>query len=111
MKLVKYLKKNKAGVARVFRLMISVFLAAYILIVVGILNRVFMYIFARWNLDIIQNSLNSSLPGEYIVMLLIWNYIIGFAVIGLVWKYFGIPRVTFIGKCYKRFMDIYYVGD
>ena len=111
MKLVKYLKKNKAGVARVFRLMISVFLAAYILIVVGILNRVFMYIFARWNLDIIQNSLGSSLPHEYIVMLLIWNYIVGFAVIGLIWKYFGIPRVTFIGKCYKRFMDIYYVGD
>ena len=111
MKLFKYLKKNKAGVVRVFRLMISVLMAAYILIVVGILNRVFMYIFARWNLDIIQNSLNSSLPGEYIVMLLIWNYIVGFAVIGLVWYYFGIPRVTFIGKCYKRFMDIYYVGD
>jgi len=51
----------------------------------------------------------SSIPVEYILIILIWNYVVGFVVAGLCWKYLGFPRITFIGKIFKRFMDVYYV--
>ena len=106
MKITKLLKMTRSHILRVILCSIA---TMSILIIVGILNRVFMYIFASWSIDIIENNLSGRLPVEYILIILIWNYVIGVVVIGLLWKHLGVPRVTFIGKCYKRFMDIYYV--
>ena len=105
-KITKLLNMSKIHILRVILCSIA---TMSILVTVGILNRVFMYIFTRWNLDIIQNNISSNIPVEYILMVLIWNYIGGFAVAGLIWKYLGFPKVTMIGKYYKRFMDVYYV--
>ncbi|GAG92703.1 unnamed protein product [marine sediment metagenome] len=81
-----------------------------ILITVGVVNRVFYYIFARWQLDIIQNNISSSVPVEYIFTVFIWNYVIGIVIILLIWKYIGMPKITMIGKYYKRFIDMYSVN-
>jgi len=80
-----------------------------ILVTVGLVNRVYVYIFIRWNLDIMQNNIDSSIPVEYILIILIWNYVVGFVIIGFCWMYLGIPRITLLGKIFKRFMDVYYV--
>ena len=81
-----------------------------ILITVSLVNRVFLYVFVSWNLDIIQNNISSNVPGGVVVVVVIWNYIIGVTVACLLWKYMGLPKITFIGKIFKRFMDVYYVG-
>ena len=106
MKITKLLKMTRSHILRVVLCSIA---TMSILIIVGILNRVYMYIFASWSIDIIKNNLSGRLPVEYILIILIWNYVIGIVVIGLLWKYLGIPKTTFLGKCYKRFMDIYYI--
>jgi len=106
MKITELLNMTKTQILRIILCSIS---TMAILITVGLVNRVYVYIFTRWNLDIIQNNLNSSIPVEYILIILIWNYVVGFVIAGLCWRYLGFPRITFIGKCYKRFMDIYYV--
>lgn len=106
MKITKLLKMTKSHILRVILCSIA---TAAILITVGLVNRVYMYIFVRWNLDIIQNNISSSVPVEYILIILIWNYIVGFVIAGLFWKYLGIPKITFISKYYKRFMDMYNV--
>lgn len=105
-KIPKILRMTRCHILRVILCSVA---TMSILVTIGILNRVFIYIFTRWNLDIIQNNINSNIPVEYILMVLIWNYIVGFAVAGLLWKYLGFPKVTMIGKYYKRFMDVYYV--
>ena len=103
------IKKHLPGIIRWSRVFVCVVVAACILFTVGIVNNVFKYVFVRWSLDIIQNDLSSGIPLIFQVIVLIWNYVVGFVIIGLVWKYFAIPRVTVIGKGYKRFMDVYYV--
>ena len=103
--------KHMPKILRFFRVAGCIIFAAFILFAVGIVNNIFKYVFARWNLDIIQNNLDNNLPVEYLVIALVWNYIVGFVVIGLIWKYFGIPRVTVIGKVYKRYMDSLYEDD
>ena len=104
MKITNLLNMSKT---HILRIIICSIVTACILVTVGIFNRVFMYIFIRWNLDIAQSNLETSVPIEYILIVLIWNYVVGFAVAGLCWKYLGFPRVTTIGKYYKRFMDMY----
>ena len=106
MKITKMLNMTKS---HILRIVFCSIITMSILVTVGILNRVYMYVFTSWRLDIVQNNLDGYIPFEYILIVLIWNYIIGITVICLSWKYLGFPRVTFIGKCYKRFMDIYYV--
>ena len=106
MKITQLLNMTKIHILRVILCSIA---TMSILITVGLINRVYLYIFTRWNLDIIQNNISGSIPVEYILIILLWNYIVGFAVAGLLWKYFGIPKITFFGKVYRRFMDIYYV--
>ena len=76
---------------------------------IGSINRVFMYVFASWNLDILQNNINNNIPIEVVYTVIIWNYVIGITIACLLWKYIGLPKITVIGKSYKRFMDIYYV--
>jgi len=105
-KIPKLLRMTKTHILRVILCSIS---TMAILVTVGLVNRVFVYIFVRWNLDIIQNNLESSIPAVYILIILIWNYVIGITVICLLWKYLVFPKITFIGKCYKRFMDVYHV--
>lgn len=106
MKITKLLNMTRFHILRVILCSIA---TMSILITVGILNRVFVYVFARWSLDIIQNNLDSSVPVVYILIIFIWNYIVGIAIACLLWKYFGFPKITVIGKIYKRFMDVYYV--
>jgi len=96
--------------SHILRLLFCSICTGLILWTVGSINRVFMYVFARWNLDIVENSIDSSVPVEIVFTVVIWNYVLGFMVIGLCWKYLGMPKITLIGKSYKRFMDIYYVG-
>ena len=106
------MKITKHHIARIGRIIISIIAATYILITIGIVNRVFTYIFVKWNIDIVQNNIDSSIPVEFILMLMIWNYVVGFTVIALIWKYIGLPEETVIGKLYngyKRFMDVYRV--
>ena len=102
------IKKYMPGIIRWSRVFVCVVIAACILFTVGIVNNVFKYVFVRWSLDIIQNDLRGGIPLVYQIIVLVWNYVIGFVLIGLVWKYFAIPRVTVIGKVYKRYMDSYY---
>ena len=106
MKITKLLKMTRSHILRVILCSIS---TMAILVTIGLVNRVFVYIFTRWNLDIIQNNLTGSVPIEYILIILIWNYVVGFVVVGLLWKYLGFPKITMIGKIFKRFMDVYYV--
>lgn len=101
------IKKHLPKILRFIRVALCIIIAAFILFTVGIVNNVFKYVFVRWNLDIIQNDLDMSIPLIYQVIVLVWNYVVGFVIIGLIWKYFAIPRVTFIGKGYKQFMDTY----
>lgn len=96
--------------SHILRLIFVSIATGVILWAVGSINRVFMYVFARWNLDIMQNSIDSSIPVEIVFVVIIWNYVVGFMVIGLAWKYLGLPKITIVGKSYKRFMDVYYVG-
>lgn len=103
----KKLKKHLPKILRFIRVALCIIMAAFILFAVGIVNNVFKYIFVRWNLDIIQNDLDMSIPLIYQVIVLVWNYIVGFIMIGLIWKYFAIPKITFLGKLYKRFTDMY----
>ena len=105
MKITKLLNMTRSQILRI--IICSIFTMG-ILITVGIVNRVYMYVFASWSIDIAANNLNSSLPFEYIIIVLIWNYVIGITVICLSWKYLGFPKVTIIGKVYKRYMDTYY---
>lgn len=98
-------------IIRTVRVALCIIVAAFILFTVGIVNNVFKYVFARWSLDIIQNDLDTGIPFIYKIIVLIWNYVVGFVIIGLVWKYFAIPRVTVFGKLYKRYMDMYYEDD
>ena len=106
MKITKMLNMTKSHILRVVFCSI---VTMSMLITVGIVNRVYIYVFTSWRLDIIQNNLSGRIPFEYILIVLIWNYIIGLVVICLSWKYLGFPKITFIGKYYKRFMDVYYV--
>lgn len=103
------IKRHLPGIIRWSRVFLCVLIAASILFSVGIVNNVFKYVFARWSLDIMENNLDKSIPFIYQVIVFVWNYVVGFVLIGLVWRFFAIPRVTVIGKVYKRFMDIYYV--
>ena len=96
--------------SHILRLIFCSIATGLILWTVGTINRVFMYVFARWNLDIVQNSIGGSVPFIVVVTVIVWNYVVGFTVMGFSWKYIGFPKVTVIGKTYKRFMDIYYVG-
>ena len=101
------IKRHLPKIIRWARVFLCVVFAAYILFTVGIVNNVFKYVFARWSLDIIQNDLSDGIPFIYQVMVLIWNYVVGLFIIGIIWRYFAIPRVTVIGKVYKRFMNMY----
>jgi len=103
------IKRHLPSIVRWSRVFICVIIAAFILFSVGIVNNVFKYVFVRWNLDVIQYDLKGGIPLIYQLIILIWNYIVGFFIIGIVWRFFAIPRVTVIGKVYKRFMNIYYV--
>ena len=94
--------------SHILRLVFCSIVTGVILWAVGVINRVFMYVFIRCDLDLMQNNINSNVPIEVILTVLIWNYILGFVVIGLCWKYLGMPRVTLVGKLYKRYMDMYY---
>jgi len=105
-RLTKFLNMTRS---QILRIVFCSIVTMSVLITVGIVNRVYMYVFASWSIDIVENNLTGRLPVEYILIILIWNYIIGIVVICLSWKFIGFPKVTFIGKCYKRFMDIYYV--
>ena len=107
MKITNLLNMSKT---QILRIIICSIATMSILIIVGMVNRVYMYIFASLSIDIIENNLSGRLPVEYIIIILIWNYVIGVVVIGLLWKYLGLPKTTFIGKYYKRFMDVYYVN-
>ena len=104
MKITKMLNMSKSHILRVIFCSI---ITMGVLVTVGIVNRVYMYVFASWSLDIAANNLSGRLPVEYIIIVLIWNYIIGITVIILSWKYLGFPKVTIVGKYYKRFIDIY----
>jgi len=101
------IKKNMPKILRTVRVALCIIIAAFILFTVGIVNNVFKYVFVRWNLDIIQNDLETGIPIVYQVIVLVWNYIVGFIIIGLIWRYFAIPKVTTVGKVFKRFMDTY----
>jgi uncharacterized BrkB/YihY/UPF0761 family membrane protein len=103
------MKITRAKILRTIRVAVCIIIAAFILFTVGIVNNVFKYVFVRWNLDILQNNLESGIPLIYQVIVLIWNYIVGFVMIGLIWRYLAIPKVTVIGKVYKRFRDTYYL--
>ena len=103
-KIPKLLNMTRSHILRVLLCSIS---TMAILITVGLVNRVYVYVFVRWNLDIVQNNIESSVPVEYMLIILIWNYIIGFVIACLMWLYLGLPKITFIGKYYKRFMDMY----
>ena len=107
MKITKMLNMTRSQILRV--VFCSIFTMG-VLVTVGIVNRVYMYVFASWSIDIAASNLSGSLPVGYIIIVLIWNYIIGIVVICLLWKYLGFPRVTIFGKYYKRFMDVYYVN-
>ena len=107
MKITNLLNMSKTHILRIILCSIA---TMSILIIVGMVNRVYMYIFASWSIDIIENNLSGRLPVEYIIIILIWNYIIGIVVICLSWKFIGFPKTTFIGKYYKHFMDVYYVN-
>ena len=96
--------------SHILRLVFCSIATGVILWAVGAINRVFMYVFARWNLDIVQNSISGSVPVEVVFAVIGWNYMVGFVVIGLSWMFLGLPKITIVGKSYKRFMDIYYVG-
>lgn len=100
--------KHLPKIIRWSRVFVCVVIAACILFTVGIVNNVFKYVFIRWSLDIIQNDLHNGIPFIYQIIVLIWNYVVGFFLIGLIWKYFAIPKVSVIGKVYNRFMDMYY---
>jgi len=102
------ISKHIPKIIRTVRVAVCIVISASILFSVGIVNNVFKYIFIRWNLDILQNNLDSSLSIEYLYIVLIWNYVVGFFIIGLIIKYFTLPRITFIGKFYERFIDSYY---
>ena len=104
MKITKLLKMTRSHILRVILCSIA---TMSILIIVGILNRVYLYVFVSWQIDIIQYNIDSNIPFEYILIILIWNYVIGVVIIGLLWKFIGIPRVTFLGKYYKHFIDMY----
>jgi len=106
MKITKMLNMTRS---QILRIVFCSIITMGVLVTVGIVNRVYMYVFASWSIDIAANNLNSSLPMEYIIIVLIWNYVIGIVVICLLWKYIGFPKITTIGKIYKRFMDIYYI--
>ncbi|GAG79767.1 unnamed protein product [marine sediment metagenome] len=97
MKITKMLNMTRSHILRVIFCSI---VTMGVLVTVGIVNRVYMYVFASWQIDIIENNLSSSLPIGYIIIVLIWNYIIGIVVICLSWKYLGFPKVTMIGKYY-----------
>ena len=107
MNITKLLNMTKSHILRV---LLCSTLTALILMVVGIVNQFFLYIFISWRIEILQSNINASLPVEYMLVVMIWNYIIGVVVIGLLWKYIGMPKITFIGKAIKSFIDIYYVG-
>ena len=106
MKLLEMLNMTKSHILRIIFCSIC---TMCILLTVNVVNRVFLYVFIRWNLDIMQNNISSNVPVEVVYTVIVWNYIMGFVVIGLTWMYLGLPKITFIGKGYKRFMDIYYV--
>ena len=106
MKITKLLNMTRSHILRVVLCSIS---TMGILVTIGLVNRVYVYIFTRWKLDIIQYDLESNIPVEYILIILIWNYVVGFAVAGLMWRYLGFPKITMVGKIFKRFMDVYYV--
>ena len=106
MKLLEMINMSKSHILRVI---ICSIITMSILLTVSVVNRVFLYVFARWNLDIVQNSIGGSVPFIVVVTVIAWNYVVGFTIVGLCWKYLGMPKVTVIGKSYKRFMDIYYV--
>ena len=107
----KSVKKHLPSIIRWCRVFVCVLFTAFILFTVGIVNNVFKYVFVRWSLDIIQNDLDTNIPLIYQIVVLSWNYVVGFFIIGIVWKFFAIPRVTVIGKVYKHFMDVYYEDD
>jgi len=104
MKITKMLNMNRSHILRVIFCSI---VTMGVLVTVGIVNRVYMYVFASWSIDIAASNLSGRLPFEYIIIVLIWNYVIGITVICLSWKYLGLPRVTVLGKYYKRCIDIY----
>ena len=106
MKITQMLNMTKSHILRV--LLCSI-VTMGILITVGIVNRVFLYVFTSWNLDIIQNNINSNVPVGVVVVVVLWNYVVGLMVVCLLWKYLGFPKITFVGKIFKRFMDVYYV--
>lgn len=105
-KITKLLNMTKSHILRVILCSIA---TMFILISAGIVNRVFLYVFTSWNLDIIQNNINSSVPSGVVVIIIIWNYVVGCTVACLLWKYLGFPKITLVGKIFKRFMDVYYV--
>ncbi len=105
------IKKHMPKILRFSRVACCIVAAAFILFTVGIVNNVFKYVFARWSLDIIQNDLDTGIPMVYKIIVLIWNYVVGFVVIGLIWKYFALPRVSVFGKLYKRYTDMYYEDE
>lgn len=106
MKLTEMLNMSKSHMIRVLLCSIA---TMGILLTVNTLNRVFMYIFVRWNLDI--SSLETNVPMEVVLVVVVWNYVIGFTIAGLLWKYVGLPKTTVIGKFYKRYMDSLYEDD
>lgn len=101
------IKKHLPKILRTVRVASCIIMAAFILFTVGIVNNVFKYVFVRWNLDIIQNNLETGIPLIYQVIVLVWNYVVGFVMIALIWRYLAIPKITVIGKIYKRFIDMY----
>ena len=106
MKLTEMLNISKCHILRVIFCSI---VTASVLVTVGIVNRFFLYIVIRWNLDIMESNIGGGgVPVEYVLVVLVWSYVVGFVVVGLSWKYLGFPRVTLIGKYYKLFMDMYY---
>ena len=105
MKLLQMLNMTKSHILRIIFCSIC---TMGILLTVSTVNRVFTYIFLRWNLDIAV--LEASVPFSVIVTVLIWNYVVGVTVACLLWKYLGLPKITVIGKIFKRFIDIYYTG-
>ena len=103
MKLLEMLNMTKGHVVRVLLCSIA---TMSILLTISVLNRVFMYIFTSWNLDLINTD--ASVPFEVVITVIAWNYILGITVVGLLWKFVGLPKITLIGRLYKEYMDSLY---
>lgn len=102
-KIRKLIKKNKF---RIIRFIFCIISTMGILFTITVLNRVFTYIFVRWNSDMV--SIDASVPFSVVITVFVWNYVVGMVIAGLLWKYIGLPRVSVIGKLYKSYMDMYH---